>query len=448
MNRQIGWSQESNLLWQIGNQIDRFEKVIFTSLSNTVPSSRTLTINGVTYDLSADRSWTVAAGISGSGAAGQVAYWTGASSQSGNNNFFWGSVNYRLGIGTNTPSASLRISRAAAGDIISTGLASAVTFSVYSDGFTTTQFLDSVNYIKTPTYRSRGTNLSFASEVGTIYARIFEATGNLVLQNGGTFTDGGQRLQVAGDALISNSSASGTFFEVKRTGTTDRYFRVLSTGNIEASSISIGDPNFQFLTGVNNTSTTGDRRFFWLQNNFSPTSGTATYRTLELTTIINQTGGANGITRGLNINPTLTAAFDWRSIQWDNNTGWGLYGQGTADNFLGGGLLINGVFRETITTNRQTASYTLALADRGKLVEMNVATANNLTVPLDSAVAFPIGSKIDISQYGAGQTTVVATGGVTIRSAAGALKLAVQYSGASLVKIATNEWYLFGDITT
>ena len=100
-----------------------------------------------------------------------------------------------------------------------------------------------------------------------------------------------------------------------------------------------------------------------------------------------------------------------------------------------------------ISTNRQTASYTLALTDADKLVEMNVATANNLTVPLNSSIAFPIGTKIDLAQYGAGQTTVVATSGVTVRSAGGALKLALQYSGASLVKIATNEWYLFGDIT-
>jgi hypothetical protein len=112
-----------------------------------------------------------------------------------------------------------------------------------------------------------------------------------------------------------------------------------------------------------------------------------------------------------------------------------------------GDVNISGVFRETLTTNRQTASYTLALADNGKLVEMNVATANNLTVPLNSSVTFPIGTKIDIAQYGAGQTTIVATSGVTVRSAGGALKLAVQYSGGSLVKIGTDEWYLFGDIT-
>lgn len=99
-----------------------------------------------------------------------------------------------------------------------------------------------------------------------------------------------------------------------------------------------------------------------------------------------------------------------------------------------------------ITTNRQTASYTLVLSDADKLVEMNVATANNLTIPLNSSVAFATGTQILLAQYGAGQTTVVATSGVTVRSNGGKLKLNVQYSGATLIKIDTDEWYLFGDI--
>ena len=99
-----------------------------------------------------------------------------------------------------------------------------------------------------------------------------------------------------------------------------------------------------------------------------------------------------------------------------------------------------------ITTNRQTASYTLVIGDADKLVEMNVATANNLTIPLNSSVAFATGTQILLAQYGAGQTTVVATSGVTIRSSGGKLKLNAQYSGASLIKIGSDEWYLFGDI--
>jgi hypothetical protein len=101
-----------------------------------------------------------------------------------------------------------------------------------------------------------------------------------------------------------------------------------------------------------------------------------------------------------------------------------------------------------ITTNRQTASYTLVLSDADKLVEMNVGSANNLTVPLNSSVAFSTGTQILLAQYGSGQTTIVATSGVTIRSNGAKLKLNAQYSGATLVKIAENEWYLFGDIAS
>ena len=106
----------------------------------------------------------------------------------------------------------------------------------------------------------------------------------------------------------------------------------------------------------------------------------------------------------------------------------------------------NGGGSTLITTNRRTSSHTLALTDANKLVEMNVATANNLTVPPNASVAFPIGTPIDISQYGAGVTTIVAGAGVTIRSANNWYKINAQFAAASLLKIAENEWYLFGNL--
>lgn len=102
----------------------------------------------------------------------------------------------------------------------------------------------------------------------------------------------------------------------------------------------------------------------------------------------------------------------------------------------------------TVTANRQTGNYTLVSGDAGLVVEMNVGSANNLTVPPNSSVAFATGTIIELFQYGAGQTTVVAGSGVTIRSSGGKLKLTGQYSGASLRKIATDEWCLIGDIAT
>lgn len=104
--------------------------------------------------------------------------------------------------------------------------------------------------------------------------------------------------------------------------------------------------------------------------------------------------------------------------------------------------------KTTLDANTQNASYVLVLSDATKLILMNVGSANDLTVPLNSSVAFPIGTQIAIGQYGAGQTTIVATGGVTIRSSGGKLKLTGQYSMATLIKIATDEWMLSGDITT
>jgi len=98
-----------------------------------------------------------------------------------------------------------------------------------------------------------------------------------------------------------------------------------------------------------------------------------------------------------------------------------------------------------ITANRQTASYTLVAGDADKLVEMNVASANNLTVP---ASTFSAGTQILLAQYGSGQTTIVAGSGMTIRSNGGKLKLSAQYSGATLVFISGTEAYLFGDIAS
>jgi hypothetical protein len=104
------------------------------------------------------------------------------------------------------------------------------------------------------------------------------------------------------------------------------------------------------------------------------------------------------------------------------------------------------VILSDLATNAQAASYTLVLTDKGKLVEISNASANNLTVPLNSSVAFPTGSQINILQTGAGQTTVVATGGVTINATPG-LKLRAQWSSATLIKRGTDTWTLVGDLS-
>jgi hypothetical protein len=48
-------------------------------------------------------------------------------------------------------------------------------------------------------------------------------------------------------------------------------------------------------------------------------------------------------------------------------------------------------------------------------------------------------------QTGAGQVTVAAGAGVTLRSQGSKFKLNGQYAAASLLKIATDEWVLIGN---
>jgi hypothetical protein len=99
-------------------------------------------------------------------------------------------------------------------------------------------------------------------------------------------------------------------------------------------------------------------------------------------------------------------------------------------------------------------SYTLILADAGKVIEMNSGSAENVTIPPDSgggAVAFPIGTQIVIVRLGAGAVTIVegsgGTGGnVTTRSDDDKAKIKSQYSSCVLIKHETNEWYILGNL--
>jgi hypothetical protein len=98
-----------------------------------------------------------------------------------------------------------------------------------------------------------------------------------------------------------------------------------------------------------------------------------------------------------------------------------------------------------INVQTLTANKTLVLADAAAYLRMNLAIANTVTVPDAATAAFPIGTVVQIRQAGAGQTTIVASPGVTINSAE-TLKLRKQGSTAALIKVGANEWDLTGDL--
>ena len=90
--------------------------------------------------------------------------------------------------------------------------------------------------------------------------------------------------------------------------------------------------------------------------------------------------------------------------------------------------------------NDQTGtSYTTVLNDSGLSVRMNNASANTLTIPPNSSVAYPIGTRILITQIGAGTTTVVEGSGVTINTEVD-LIIGTQWKSALVTKVATDVW--------
>lgn len=99
----------------------------------------------------------------------------------------------------------------------------------------------------------------------------------------------------------------------------------------------------------------------------------------------------------------------------------------------------------THVQNARTDSYTLILSDAGKLIEMGKATAQTLTIPTNASVAFPVGTKIDVMQTGAGETTI-AGAGVTINSEGAKLKLNAQWAAATLIKRGTDTWVVIGSL--
>tara|TARA_R110002126_G_scaffold73034_2_gene182300 strand:+ start:166 stop:672 length:507 start_codon:yes stop_codon:yes gene_type:complete len=101
----------------------------------------------------------------------------------------------------------------------------------------------------------------------------------------------------------------------------------------------------------------------------------------------------------------------------------------------------------TLAFNAQTGTtYTLVLADAGKLVTTSNAAAVTVTIPPS---VFSAGDQINIQSIGAGLTTFAAGAGVTITST-GAVPAApilrVQYSACTVICTASNVFTIVGDL--
>jgi hypothetical protein len=101
----------------------------------------------------------------------------------------------------------------------------------------------------------------------------------------------------------------------------------------------------------------------------------------------------------------------------------------------------------TLAFNAQTGTtYTLVIADLGKLVTASNASPITLTVPPS---VFATGNVVNVQQIGAGQVTFAQGAGVTITSSgatASAPKIRKQYSASTIICTGSNTFTILGDL--
>lgn len=100
----------------------------------------------------------------------------------------------------------------------------------------------------------------------------------------------------------------------------------------------------------------------------------------------------------------------------------------------------------TVDLLSKTSNFSVASGEAGGRYHASSAGAITVTVPTNASDAIPVGSVFEIVRRGAGSVNISPASGVTLNSAYGYRSLARQYSAAGLVKVATNEWDLHGDL--
>ncbi|HBN54759.1 MAG TPA: hypothetical protein DD456_12255 [Stenotrophomonas sp.] len=93
------------------------------------------------------------------------------------------------------------------------------------------------------------------------------------------------------------------------------------------------------------------------------------------------------------------------------------------------------------------SSATLGLQHANRFNRCNNATAQTITIPPQSSVAWPDEIQLEGAQWGAGAVTFVAGSGVTLRKRSNrTATTAGQYAPWGLKRMGLNEWWLFGDL--
>jgi hypothetical protein len=392
-------------------------------------------------------SWVQIAGsstgaVTGSGVSTRVAFWDSTSSISSNSNLFWDNVNNRLGIGTSTAGAPLDIhGTGTIAHFNGTGTNNSYLFfqnagvskwrigNTYSAGanyYAVYDFLNSIERLKiTNDGQLTSTTNITASGSSTGYQGIYNSN-TINIPASTTFPSGGYTYAGMNDYYFQIFAGSATF----------------QSNNTNSAYFGINRIDFSGTGTITMTQASGVRAMAAaiFQNQYNGTSSGTITHLAGAQILGNYRSAGSGTLSVTNGYGLIINNLDDYGAGFSFTNRYAIYQAGTLDDNYFAGKLIN-----TIKYNRQTASYVLSLSDRSKMIEMNVATANTLTIPPSGTTNFDIGTEIEVVQYGAGATTITAGVGVTIRSLSGYLKLTGQYVCVSLVKVGADEWYCFGN---
>jgi hypothetical protein len=124
----------------------------------------------------------------------------------------------------------------------------------------------------------------------------------------------------SGNTVVSRMTSSGSFVSATSSG---GFFGVDSNSGMNFNSdlffVCYGSSQFKFNPIYLSSTLAGTQNIISFANEtVNPTSGNHVFNFFNSSPIINQTGGANGITRSIYINPTLTSAADYRAIEVTN----------------------------------------------------------------------------------------------------------------------------------
>jgi hypothetical protein len=355
-----------------------FATTVATSIGTKVPNTRTITINGTAYDLSADRSWTINSMVyPGAGIAVSTgsAWGTSITNNSTNWNiaYGWGnhaSAGYLTGITSsqvttalgftpyNSSNPSGYISSYTETDTLASVTARGASTSIrttFTEVGATREGSDSVAVGPWFRWTNVAESRQMLTQLNASFGLTTWAYNGSAWLSAMTLTQGGVLSTSASINAGDSITLQGELYF--GSANSNRYFRLVKSGTAESA----GVLNYQFYTGSS-----------WVTKSTLNNSGNVTYAgTLTTSGTITSNGGAahsiaaissqRYIIQALNTSNSINSVYGW---WWFHNTNgdMGFHADGVGDILnitRGGGATING---NTILTAGNYSSYSLPLS--------------------------------------------------------------------------------------